>query len=251
MWLAPSLLISFFSYERRTQIAPATCNDEGPYGHFEKIVTSLAIGILGVFSLVTVLATNASLSADIAFAATPTANGTTSWTVYHGDSAGSGVAPTAGVNTFAEAWTSPALDGDLYGEPLISSDDVYIATENDTVYALSASAGSVIWTTHVGNPVPASSLPCGDISPTVGITGTPVIDQARNEIFVVADELVKGSPAHILVGLNATSGRTELTEDVDPPGSDPAALLQRTALTLDAGQVVFGMGGNYRRLLHI
>jgi len=32
---------------------------------------------------------------------------------------------------------------------------------------------------------------------------------------------------------------------VDPPGADPAALLQRTGLTLDAGQVVFGMGGNY------
>jgi len=31
---------------------------------------------------------------------------------------------------------------------------------------------------------------------------------------------------------------------VDPPGADPAALLQRTGLTLDAGQVVFGMGGN-------
>ena len=37
----------------------------------------------------------------------------------------------------------------------------------------------------------------------------------------------------------------ELTQDVDPPGADPAALLQRTGLTLDAGQVVFGMGGNY------
>ncbi len=103
----------------------------------------------------------------------------------------------------------------------------------------------MIWSTHVGTPVPASSLPCGDISPTVGITGTPVIDRSRNEIFVVADELVKGNPAHILVGLNATSGKTEMTQDVDPPGSDPAALLQRTGLTLDAGQVVFGMGGNY------
>jgi outer membrane protein assembly factor BamB len=32
---------------------------------------------------------------------------------------------------------------------------------------------------------------------------------------------------------------------VDPPGADTAALLQRTGLTLDAGQVVFGFGGNY------
>jgi polyvinyl alcohol dehydrogenase (cytochrome) len=32
---------------------------------------------------------------------------------------------------------------------------------------------------------------------------------------------------------------------VDPPGAVPADLLQRTGLTLDAGRVVFGMGGNY------
>jgi polyvinyl alcohol dehydrogenase (cytochrome) len=32
---------------------------------------------------------------------------------------------------------------------------------------------------------------------------------------------------------------------VDPAGADPAALLQRTGLTLDAGQVVFAMGGNF------
>ena len=48
----------------------------------------------------------------------------------------------------------------------------------------------------------------------------------------------------MLVGLSATSGAIELTQDVDPPGADPAALLQRTGLTLDGGRVVFGMGGN-------
>jgi outer membrane protein assembly factor BamB len=181
-----------------------------------------------------------------AVAASVTADGTTSWTIYHGDTAGSGASePGTAVSTSARAWTSPALDGQVYGEPLISSGDVFVATENDTVYALSSSTGAVIWSTHTGSPVPASSLPCGDISPTVGITGTPVVDTSRNEIFVVADELVNGSPAHILVGLDATSGKTEMTQDVDPPGSDPSALLQRTGLTLDAGQVVFGMGGNY------
>jgi hypothetical protein len=92
--------------------------------------------------------------------------------------------------------------------------------------------------------VPSAALPCGDISPTVGITGTPVIDEARGEIFVVADELVKGRPAHLVVGLSTASGRREMTRDVDPPGADTAAILQRTGLTLDAGQVVFGFGGN-------
>ena len=168
-----------------------------------------------------------------------------SWTVYHHNAAGTGVvASVAAVDTTTRAWTSPTLDGQIYGEPLVSSGRVYVATENDSVYALSSATGAVVWSTHVGSPVPAGSLPCGDITPTVGITGTPVIDRSRGEIFVVADELVHGKPAHILVGLAATSGKSEMTQDVDPAGANTAALLQRTGLTLDAGHVFFGFGGN-------
>ena len=154
-------------------------------------------------------------------------------------------APVAGVTTTAPDWRSPVLDGQLYGEPLVIGGRVFVATEDDTVDALSATTGAVLWSRHLGAPVPSGSLPCGDIAPTVGITGTPVVDPARDELFVVADEDVHGSAAHVLVGLDVATGRTEATQAVDPPGSDPAALLQRTGLTLDAGQVVFGFGGNY------
>jgi outer membrane protein assembly factor BamB len=174
------------------------------------------------------------------------AQGGSGWTVYHGDAGGNGVAAGVGsVTTSSPAWTSRALDGQLYGQPVSLGDLVYVATENDTVDALSATTGAVVWSTHVGTPVPASDLPCGNITPTVGITGTPVVDPARSEVFAVADELVRGSPAHVLVGLNATTGRVELTQRVDPPGSNPGAVLQRTGLDLDQGRVVFGMGGNY------
>jgi polyvinyl alcohol dehydrogenase (cytochrome) len=170
----------------------------------------------------------------------------TSWTVYHDSPAGTGVAPdVTSVDTTARAWTSPALDGQIYGEPLVFGDRVYVATENDTVYALSVSTGGKVWSAHLATPVPSTDLPCGDITPTVGITGTPVIDPARHEIFVVADELVNGAPAHVLTGLDTATGRTELTQHVDPAGASTAALLQRTGLTLDDGRVVFGMGGNY------
>jgi len=168
------------------------------------------------------------------------------WTVYHGNPAGTGVAlSVTAVNTRTRAWTSPALDGDIYGEPLVFAGRVYVATENDTVYALSAATGRPVWSRHLGRPVPAGSLPCGIIAPTVGITGTPVIDRSRREIFVVADELVRGRPAHILAGLATAAGRVEMTRNVDLAGTDPAAQLQRTGLTLDAGRVVFGMGGNF------
>ncbi len=169
-----------------------------------------------------------------------------SWTVYHGALDGNGTATSvASVDLSTPAWTSPALDGELYGEPLVSGGRVYVATENDTVIALSGGTGAVVWSRHVGTPVPAASLPCGDISPTVGITGTPVIDEARDELFVVADELVNGTPAHRLVGLALDTGTVELSQDVDPAGSTPAALLQRTGLTLASGRVVFGFGGNF------
>jgi outer membrane protein assembly factor BamB len=165
--------------------------------------------------------------------------------VYHGDSSGLGVAAgVTSVDTSRRAWTSPAVDGQLYGEPLVWDGRIYVATENDTVYALSASTGAVVWSVHLASPVPSASLPCGDISPTVGITGTPVIDRSRNEIFVVADEERNGTAAHILAGLDTSTGRVEMSRDVDPPGAQTTALLQRTGLTLDAGQVVFGFGGN-------
>jgi len=56
---------------------------------------------------------------------------------------------------------------------------------------------------------------------------------------------VGGHPEHFLVGLSTKTGDIELRQRVDPPGSDPAALLQRTGLNLDGGRVVFAMGGNY------
>ena len=42
----------------------------------------------------------------------------------------------------------------------------------------------------------------------------------------------------MLAGLSTASGRVEMTRDVDPPGADTAALLQRTGLTLAGGRVV-------------
>ncbi len=199
--------------------------------HVSVVLALAAVASLGV----------ASGTAPAAAAAQPAAG----WTVYHGDPLGTGVSSAAGPVGTSPAWTSPTLDGQLYGEPLASAGHVFVATENDTVVALDESTGRVAWTAHVGTPVPASSLPCGNIQPSVGITGTPVVDPVRDEVFVVADEEVGGRPTHELVGLDGRSGHVELAQPVDPPGQDPAALLQRSSLTLDGGRVVFGFGGNY------
>ena len=126
------------------------------------------------------------------------------------------------------AWTSPVLDGQVYGEPLEATGRVFVATENDTMYALAANTGAVLWSTHVGTPVPSGDLPCGDISPTVGITGTPVVDVARGEIFAVADELSRQC-ARPLPGRasTCTPARRRSRRGRRPPGTapggDPAA----------------------------
>ena len=180
-----------------------------------------------------------------AAAVEPHVNATSSWTVYHGDPLGTG-ADTSGVtfNPPNPAWTSAHLDGQIYGEPLEATGRVFVATENDTIYTLAANTGAVLWSTHLGTPVPSGDLPCGDISPTVGITGTPVVDVARGEIFAVTDELAGGVPAHVLVGLNLYTGTSLLAQAVDPPGQGPASILQRTGLNISDGNVVFGYGGN-------
>jgi outer membrane protein assembly factor BamB len=167
------------------------------------------------------------------------------WTVYHGNPLGSAVGPNGeSLSPLRQHWRSPVLDGQLFGEPLVADNLVVVATEADVVYALSITTGRVRWSTTLGEPVAASTLPCGDITPTVGVTSTPVIDPVRREIFVVADEEVGGRPAHMLVGLHLLSGRIELRQDVDPPGAYTPAILQRVALTLDGDRVVFGYGGN-------
>jgi outer membrane protein assembly factor BamB len=201
---------------------------------------------VGAALVLLMLAGGASALAATSATTTPTAAAAPAWTVYHGTVAGTGVAASVSSVSLAKpAWTSTALDGQLYGEPLVSTGRVFVATEHDTVYALSAATGAVEWSRHVGTPVPSGSLPCGNISPEVGITGTPVIDESRAELFVVADQLVNGRPAHRLVGLDTATGKTELDQDVDPAGAAPSALLQRTGLTLDGGHVLFGYGGNY------
>ncbi len=174
---------------------------------------------------------------------------TTQWYGYHGDPLGTGVA--VGIRTVdvaSPSWTSHALDGQIYGEPLVYDHEIIVATENDSVYALSATSGRVVWSHHVATAVPSGDLPCGDISPSVGITGTPVIDPARHEVFVADAQLVNGSPRHFMYGLNLDTGHEMMRRAIDLPSSysgDAKAYLQRSGLALDDGSVIFTMGGNY------
>jgi outer membrane protein assembly factor BamB len=172
------------------------------------------------------------------------------WTTYRHDAARSGIDPDSTVPvTPAPAWQTPALDGEVYGQPLVYGAFVYVATENDTIYKLDAGTGGVVWSVHLATPEPSSVAPCGDISPSIGITSTPVIDPATNRIYAVGAVSTSGAIHHELFALDLGSGQpvAGFPVNVDPPfpgGGTPVNQLQRPGLALDAGRILIGYGGN-------
>ncbi len=119
-----------------------------------------------------------------------------------------------------------AVDGQIDGQALFLSqlaisgqgnkNVLYMATENDTVYAvdaqsISGSSATILWKTSVlpqgESPADSASLPCGNISPN-GITATPVIDRTRNAIYVEAmSKDSTGNIFHRLHALDLTNGK--------------------------------------------
>ena len=91
------------------------------------------------------------------------------------------------------------VDGQIYAQSLYvqgltiggqTRNVVFVATLRNTVYAIDADAPTStvpLWSVNLGPPVPSTFLEFNDIRPEVGILGTPVIDLARNVIYVVTD----------------------------------------------------------------
>src|SRR5579872_782053 len=138
------------------------------------------------------------------------------------------------------------ISGHLYAQPLYwhqpGSDrgQLLVATEDDIVYALDAATGHEIWRRSLGKPVPLSSLECGNIDP-LGITGTPVIDESTDAVYL--DAMVAGSagPRHLVFGLSLKDGSALPGWPVDVAAAlgkfNAAAQNQRGALTIVNGTV--------------
>jgi outer membrane protein assembly factor BamB len=160
--------------------------------------------------------------------------------MFNHDAARTGVdASSPPLGQVRRAWASPVLDGAIYAQPLVFAGRVFVATENNSVYSFDAATGSMRWRRHLGNAVPRSSLPCGNIDPT-GITGTPAIDPATGVLYVVAF-LQPGR--HELFAMGTVDGRPRFHRSVDPDGIDPLAHQQRAALTIANGRVYVAFGG--------
>ena len=84
-------------------------------------------------------------------------------------------------------------------------DVVYIATENNTIFAIDAATGAVLISRNLGTAVSQANLPgkCGSNSAVVGIGSTPAIDPTSKTIFVMAYTLNSASqPSYVLHALD-------------------------------------------------
>jgi outer membrane protein assembly factor BamB len=156
-----------------------------------------------------------------------------------------------------------AVDGKVDGQPLYlsalgigssSHNAVFVATENDSVYAFDADNGATLWQVSLLASGETPSDPpggCGQIAPMIGVTSTPVIDRAagpHGAIFLVAMSRSGGSYHQRLHALDVTTGAEllggpkEITASYIAPGGgtrtfDPRQYAERAALLLSRGTI--------------
>lgn len=148
---------------------------------------------------------------------------------------------------------SKQLNGDIYAQPIVSNGVLLVVTETDNIYGLSPATGAQIWTKNVGSPLPASALPCSDLSPNIGITGTPVVDSATGTAYVMAKTWDGAKATWKLHALDIHTGAERSGWPVTIAGNadnhpsvpfSPKTQLQRPGLLLLNGVVYAGFGSH-------
>jgi hypothetical protein len=155
------------------------------------------------------------------------------------------------------------VDGRVDAQPLYLSalgsaggtfNTVFVATEHDSVYAFDSDSGAVLW--HVSllgtGEMPSDNRGCGQVTPEIGITSTPVIDRAagaHGTIFVVAMSIDAGSNYHqrlhaldAATGAELLSGPVEISASFPTTGTatssfDAKSYEERAALLLSNGTI--------------
>ena len=152
----------------------------------------------------------------------------------------------------------PQFPGHLYAQPLYwqppgsASGVLIVATENDDVHAIDARSGSQVWTRSLGRPVALSTQPCGNIDP-LGITGTPVIDEATRAVYVAAMLGDASGAHHRVFALSLKDGAPlagwpiDVAEALAARGQhfNTRFQNQRGALAVLDGKVYVPYGGHY------
>ncbi|MDE2138817.1 MAG: pyrrolo-quinoline quinone, partial [Gammaproteobacteria bacterium] len=157
-----------------------------------------------------------------------------------------------------------ATDGKVDAQPLYLSalnvggaahNVAFVATENATVYAFDTDSGAVLWQKSLlaSGEAPSDDRGCTQVTPTIGITATPVIDRgagAHGIIYLVAMSLasMQGSTVYhqrlhaldVTTGAELSGGPMEIAALYPAAGGgsntfDPSAYEERSALLLANG----------------
>jgi hypothetical protein len=153
-----------------------------------------------------------------------------------------------------DAGFHPRFPGHVYAQPLYwqSGGMLIVATEDDTVLAIDAKSGGQIWTRSLGRPVPLETQPCGNIDP-LGITGTPIIDEGTQAVYLDAMVAERSGPHHRIFALSLKDGAplpgwpVDVAEALAVRGQSFNTRFQnqRGALALLDGRVYIPYGGHY------
>jgi len=176
--------------------------------------------------------------------------------------------------TFGKLFSCP-VDEYVFAEPLYLANlmisgkmrnVVFVATENDSLYAFDADTNAApctpLWQRSLvpagESVVTASNISNRSAGSVLGITGTPVIDPASGTLYVVAETVNAGAYIHRLYAINITTGANSMSPQViaasvSGQGSgasggklsfDPKRNFQRPGLLLLNGNVYIAWGSN-------
>lgn len=163
-----------------------------------------------------------------------------------------------GSGTFGQMF-STNINGQVYAQPLVSQGTLFVATETNNIYGLDPATGAQKWTRNLGVPFNPSDLTCSDLTPSIGITSTPVIDSATNIAYFTSKTYLNGtsgSAATFMHAVDVATGTEQSGFPVQIQGTaandpthtfDGTHQLQRPGLLLMNGVVYAAFGAHCDR----
>jgi len=154
------------------------------------------------------------------------------------------------------------VDGYVQAQPLYMSaltingathNVAFVATMNNSVYAIDADTDTLLWQVNLGPAVTSSQEGCSGVTGfnQVGILSTPVIDPTSNTIYVTSKTFVSTTASayslhalDITTGLEKFGGPANISATIGSLTFTPLQQIQRPALLLSNGTVYIGFGSN-------